>query len=153
MFTLLIALTAASTALGQALPQNGPIKRQGANVCLDNTWGDLADGNQIQVYECFDTAPNQQWTWEPSQKVNNEQFFHLKFGDKCVGFQVPSHGNAAGAHVAIAPCDSDKWQLDWRWAGDNICSAGNRCMQVGTGNNDKVTIGSCPAPFVQPDQA
>lgn len=152
MLAVLLTLASATAALAQALPQNGAIVRQEANVCLDNTWGDLSDGNQIQVYECFDTAPNQQWTWQPSSTIDDEQYFNIRFADKCVGFQVPSHGNAAGVPVTIAPCEGGDWQRDWRWVGDNICSTGKRCMRVGTGNNDKVTIGSDAAPFVQPQQ-
>ncbi|KAL0067205.1 hypothetical protein AAF712_005775 [Marasmius tenuissimus] len=73
-----------------------PIKLFGTK-CLDVKDGANADGTKLQMYDCFNQAPNQQWV------VNTDTTFQWAGTNKCIDLTNGSITN--GNQLQISTCD------------------------------------------------
>ncbi|KAK1227170.1 hypothetical protein PQX77_009804 [Marasmius sp. AFHP31] len=74
-----------------------PIKLFSGSKCLDVKDGVNADGTKLQIYDCFNQAPNQQWV------ANTDTTFQWAGTNKCIDLTNGSITN--GNQLQLSTCD------------------------------------------------
>ncbi|MFC1415231.1 GH12 family glycosyl hydrolase domain-containing protein [Streptacidiphilus cavernicola] len=114
---------------------------QGSGRCLDDQNGGSADGNPVQLYDCYGgtgTWPNQQWTRSNGALVNTES-------GKCL--DVAGGGTANGTQVRLWSCNglgAQQWQANSNGTLTNPESG--KCLDAdgqGTANGTLLQIWDC----------
>jgi beta-glucanase (GH16 family) len=110
---------------GGTPPPGGVRIRSNGGRCIDINGGVAADGTQLQIYDCNDTAA-QKWTFEADGTV--------RALGKCM--DAAGAGTADGTVVQIVGCNGNRaQQFVLSAAGDLVSVLANKCVDVKEVNN------------------
>jgi hypothetical protein len=125
---------AASPAPGSIVWGPAPIPTSSAvNMCLDNPGGSMADGTQMDIYQCEDGATNQEWAVKvPTSGFDGGHYWivNVKSG-KCL--TVKGNVSTVDEPIIQYSCNTganEEWHVDflspldqWVWAkSDGDCA-------------------------------
>ncbi|KAJ7028405.1 hypothetical protein C8F04DRAFT_1119215 [Mycena alexandri] len=130
------------------LPSGGEatIKWPGTSKCVDLTNSDLADGNQIQIWDCDETLSNPNQIWNVLAVTEPKSFtVSLK---KDTSLCITASSNATNAAVVVDTCKPGSVLQTWSDPKNNgqIALADNQCITLdGSIANDgtKLILSPC----------
>jgi len=143
--TMILAGSFWATAGAQDYPylEQIPIMLEAApGKCIDLLNGSTANGTNIQIWDCSDGYPRQEWTLSGRQ---------IKYGaqtDKCLSFA--GDNAAAGSNIELQDCNSADRRQDWVYNAltKGFHSGGDpqKCLHLNggnTANGTNIQLGNC----------